>query len=53
MGEGAQTQYSYLATLDGLRGIAAIVILLFHYSHFGMTGPGVRELRGLYWIRTV
>lgn len=33
----------HLATLDGLRGIAAIIILLFHYKHFGMTGPRLSE----------
>lgn len=40
----------YLSLIDGVRGIAALAVLFYHYVHFFMAGPDRVPLRGAIWL---
>ena len=46
---GADRSPSRLAALDGLRGLAAFAIVVFHYVHFLPSGPRPYEDQ-LHWL---
>jgi len=48
--ERAAAHTPYLSLIDGVRGVAAIVVLFYHYVHFFMAGPDRAPLRGAIWM---